>query len=101
VCSIRGSAREIYRQANRYLIDQGVTTRKLLRHFRVLVVCTTDDPTDTLEHHIAYARSEASRYTRLFPAWRADRALCVESRATESLARPAGSRCGPGDPESG
>jgi glucuronate isomerase len=42
----------------------------------VAVVCTTDDPTDTLEHH-AVLQQRAEAATRVYPAWRPDRALSV------------------------
>lgn len=74
-----GSARRIYDACNALLAKSEFSTQGLLRQFDVLVVCSTDDPADTLEHHLAYARSEASRYTRLYPTWRPDQALAVES----------------------
>jgi glucuronate isomerase len=72
------SAREIYQEANRQLAGDSLTTQGILRNFRVVVLCTTDDPTDTLEHHVAYAKTEAARHTRVYPAWRPDRGLGVE-----------------------
>jgi glucuronate isomerase len=75
------TAREIYEEANRSLGQDGFTTQGLLRGFNVLVVCTTDDPSDTLEHHVAHARSAAARVTRVYPTFRPDRALAVDSPA--------------------
>ena len=53
------------------------TTQGLLRQFRVAVVCTTDDPADSLDHHHALARREDPA-TRVVPTWRPDAALAVE-----------------------
>jgi glucuronate isomerase len=48
----------------------------LLRRMRVEIVCTTDDPVDTLEHHLAISR----QYTdlKVIPAWRPDKLLQVD-----------------------
>jgi glucuronate isomerase len=48
----------------------------------VRVVCTTDDPIDSLEHHHRHAKNAAmststSTSTRLYPTWRPDKALAV------------------------
>jgi glucuronate isomerase len=71
------SAREIYDACNEKLGQDGFRTQGLLASFRVAVVCTTDDPTDTLDHHVALGRREAPA-TRVYPAWRPDNALDVE-----------------------
>ncbi len=73
-----GSAREIYDEANRLLATDEFSTQGLLRQSNVLVVCTTDDPSDTLEHHVAHAGSKAAGSTRLYPTFRPDRALGVD-----------------------
>ncbi|HEV8245038.1 MAG TPA: glucuronate isomerase [Polyangiaceae bacterium] len=72
------TARGIYEQCNTRLAAGDLSTQGLLRHFRVLVVCTTDDPVDTLEHHRSLKSSAAARFTRVYPTWRPDRALGVE-----------------------
>lgn len=71
------TARAVYDRCNERLREDGFTTLGLLRGFKVAVVCTTDDPTDSLEPH----RQLAARHdpeTRVYPAWRPDRALAVE-----------------------
>jgi glucuronate isomerase len=74
----RRSAREIFEQANALLATDGFTTQGLLARSNVLVVCTTDDPADSLEHHAAHARAKAADVTRLYPTFRPDKALAVE-----------------------
>ena len=70
------TAREIWDEANEKLKSPEFSTQSLLRRFKVKVVCTTDDPTDSLEHH----RSIASQnlYTRVYPTFRPDKALSVD-----------------------
>ena len=71
------TAREIYEHCNARLREDGFTTMGLLAGFKVAVVCTTDDPTDSLEHHKTLAR-RPDPVTRVYPTWRPDRALAVE-----------------------
>ena len=75
-----GTAREIYELCNARLEEDGFTTMGLLAGFRVAVVCTTDDPTDSLEPHEALAR-RPDPVTRVYPTWRPDKALAVEDPA--------------------
>jgi glucuronate isomerase len=51
-----------------------------MEHFRVKVVCTTDDPTDDLEpHHRLVGELEAGTFgIKVLPAFRPDRAMAVE-----------------------
>jgi glucuronate isomerase len=70
------TAREIYDGCGALLADDDFTTQGLLRQFNVLVVCTTDDPVDTLEPHAQHARKPRA-FTRLLPTWRPDKALAV------------------------
>src|ERR1700690_2819032 len=72
------TARSIYEQTQALLQTDAFSTQGLLSQFDVLVVCTTDDPTDTLEHHIEYAKSGAAQTMRMFPTWRPDNAMNIE-----------------------
>jgi glucuronate isomerase len=67
------SAPKIWERANALLTE--LTAHAILQKFHVEVVCTTDDPTDDLRHHRAIAKSELK--TRVFPAFRPDKALAV------------------------
>jgi glucuronate isomerase len=75
------TARGIYEHCNAKLAQDDFTTQGLLRQFRVVVVCTTDDPVDTLEAHQRYARTPGTT-TRVFPTWRPDRAMAVSDLPT-------------------
>jgi glucuronate isomerase len=70
------SAPSIWERANAALAG-GLTTHAILQKFGVEVVCTTDDPTDDLQHHRALAQSELKSRTRVFPAFRPDKALTI------------------------
>ena len=72
------TARAVFDRCNERLREDGFTTLGLLRGFRVAVVCTTDDPVDSLVHHRTLAaRSDPD--TRVYPTWRPDKALAVEN----------------------
>jgi glucuronate isomerase len=69
------TAQEIWDEANRLLAQPGNTVRGLVEKMNVKVICTTDDPADTLEYHKAIKKSGWK--TRVFPAFRPDNALRV------------------------
>ncbi len=68
------TAREIYDQANERLA--GLRAQDVIRQFRVEVICTTDDPADTLEHHAAIAAQPFG--CKVLPTWRPDAAVAIE-----------------------
>jgi glucuronate isomerase len=70
------TARDVFERCNARLAEPGFSARGLLRQFRVAVVCTTDDPTDSLAHHEALA-ARADPETRVYPTFRADRVLAT------------------------
>ncbi|NNE92304.1 MAG: glucuronate isomerase, partial [Verrucomicrobiales bacterium] len=47
----RNSAKRIWDQANEQLASPEFSARSILEKFDVRALCTTDDPTDELEHH--------------------------------------------------
>jgi len=73
------SAARIWRRAGDRLASSGLSAQGILRRFKVVAVCTTDDPTDSLEHHRALAASGLG--TRVLPAFRPDKALAVHQQA--------------------
>ncbi len=70
------SAPAVWEMANEQLNDGDLDVAGILKKFRVAVVCTTDDPTDSLEHHQALAGKDFP--ARVFPAFRPDKVLCPE-----------------------
>jgi glucuronate isomerase len=70
------SAARVWEKANQQLARPGLTTRGILKKFNVTTLCTTDDPVDDLAHHEKIAADGV--VTRVFPAFRPDRALAVD-----------------------
>ena len=73
------TADRVWKKANDKLATAELTAQGILKKFNVKVVCTTDDPTDDLEHHRAFAAQ--GHWTRLLPAFRPDKALAVHQPA--------------------
>ena len=71
------TARAVFERANERLQEEGFTAMGLLKQFRVAVVCSTDDPTDSLEPHARLAQRRDPD-TQVFPTWRPDKAVLVE-----------------------
>lgn len=71
------TAREIYEACTDMLQTDDFRAQELMKRCRVEVVCTTDDPIDSLEHH-RYLQ-EHPLGTRVYPAWRPDKVLAVEN----------------------
>ncbi|HJX64664.1 MAG TPA: glucuronate isomerase, partial [Polyangia bacterium] len=70
------TAREIYDHCNSKLAREDFTTQGLLKHFKVLVVCSTDDPLDSLEAHQKHGKNPGAA-TKLLPTWRPDKAMAL------------------------
>ena len=73
------TAESIWNRANEQLATMPV--HDLLTRSRVAVVCTTDDPVDTLEYH-KKIREERKLKTRVYPTFRPDKGLVVDEPET-------------------
>ncbi len=71
------TAPSIWEECNEKLSLPEFSCRGLLQQMNVRVVCTTDDPVDSLEHHQAIA-ADASFDVRVLPTWRPDKGINVE-----------------------
>ena len=74
------TAAEIFDECNEKLRSPEYGARGLMRKFNVETVCTTDDPADSLEHHIALQKEGFE--IKVLPTWRPDKAMAVENPAT-------------------
>ncbi len=74
------TADAIYDHCSALLPTPGFSARRLLQKMNVRVVCTTDDPVDSLEHHRAIA-NDAEFNVKILPAFRPDRAFGIEDPA--------------------
>ena len=73
----QNSAKRIYDACNEKLATKKYSARGLMRHYHVEVVCTTDDPTDTLEYHQAI---KADKFDiKVLPTWRPDKAMAIKN----------------------
>lgn len=69
------TAEAIYHEANERIAQGGFSARTLLTRMKVRALCTTDDPADSLEHHLALGEMDTG--LRVLPAFRPDAALKV------------------------
>mgnify|MGYP003292905941 CR=1 FL=1 len=70
------TARAIYDECSAKLQTEEFRGQALMRRFDVRVVCTTDDPADTLEYHKQIKDNPFG--TKVLPTWRPDKAMVVE-----------------------
>lgn len=73
------SARRIYDECSAKLQTKEYSVRNLLRKMNVKVVCTTDDPIDSLEHHQKI--KDDGFEIKILPAFRPDKAMNVDHAA--------------------
>jgi glucuronate isomerase len=70
------SAKEIYKRCTTKLQTKEYSVKNLLRKMNVEVVCTTDDPTDSLKYH---QKIKADGFEiKVLPAFRPDKAMNVD-----------------------
>ncbi|WNS44248.1 glucuronate isomerase [Paenibacillus sp. MMS20-IR301] len=71
------TAPAIWEQVNRKLAEPAFTRRGLIRGSGVKVICTTDDPADSLEYHKLLSEEETA--FQVFPTFRPDKALNIDA----------------------
>jgi glucuronate isomerase len=69
------TAKKIYEDCNAKLKTKEYSVRNLLRKMNVKLVCTTDDPVDSLEHHLKIKKDGFE--IPILPAFRPDNAMNV------------------------
>jgi glucuronate isomerase len=69
------TASGIYEKASAMLQTKEFSTRSIIRKMKVEFICTTDDPTDNLEHHL---KLKGSFEIIVLPTFRPDNALKTE-----------------------
>lgn len=74
------NAKEIYDECSAKLKTPEYSVKNLLRKMNVKVLCTTDDPTDSLEHH---HKIKADGFEiKVLPAFRPDKAMTPDNVIT-------------------
>lgn len=71
------TAEEVWNLCNEKLASSDMRVRDLIKKSNVTVICTTDDPVDSLEWHKVLAE-DSTFETKVFPAWRPDKAMNIE-----------------------
>ena len=71
------SAERIYEEVNRQLQLPENSCRGLLKKMNVETVCTTEDPTDTLEYHQQLAKSDFE--IKMSTAFRPDKSILIDA----------------------
>ncbi len=71
------TAEGIWNECNVLLASPEFSARSIMRQMNVEVVCTTDDPLDSLEHH-RQLRKDSTFATAVLPTFRPDRAMAGE-----------------------
>jgi glucuronate isomerase len=83
------TAKSIWNECNAQLQTPEFTARGIMRQMNVKLVCTTDDPVDSLEYHQAIA-ADKSFDIQVLPTFRPDKAMQVAdntSKITEESVR--------------
>jgi glucuronate isomerase len=70
------TAEEIWTKCNEMLSDDSFSARELIKRSNVEVLCTTDDPADTLEYHDMIA-ADKSFGVKVLPTFRPDKGLNI------------------------
>jgi glucuronate isomerase len=71
------TSEDIYNKTATLLQSDEYSVRNLLRKMNVEVVCTTDDPIDSLEHH-KFIKDDGFEI-KVLPTWRPDKAMATEN----------------------
>jgi glucuronate isomerase len=70
------TAESIYERASKLLQTKEFSTRSIIRKMKAEVVCTTDDPADTLEHHL---KLKDTFEIKVLPTFRPDNVIKTEN----------------------
>lgn len=72
------TSQKIYDECTAKIQSPEYSVRNLLGKMNVEVVCTTDDPLDSLEYHQAYHKDITAK-TKMLPAFRPDKFILIEN----------------------
>ncbi|KAJ52600.1 glucuronate isomerase [Clostridium tetanomorphum] len=72
------TAPTIWEKANKLLNGEGFGARDLINKSNVKILCTTDDPTDSLEYHIKL-KEDTEFNVKVLPALRPDKGLQINA----------------------
>ena len=73
----KNSADEVWNLCNEKLHQPSMSVRNMIKQSNVTLICTTDDPIDSLEWHKKLAADDTFD-VKVLPAWRPDKAMNIE-----------------------
>ncbi|MBQ6995341.1 MAG: glucuronate isomerase [Lachnospiraceae bacterium] len=73
----KNTAEEVWNLCNTKLKEDNMSVRGLIKQSNVTLICTTDDPIDSLEYHKQIAEDDTFD-VQVLPAWRPDKAMNIE-----------------------
>ena len=68
---------EVWNLANEKLASDDMSVREIIKKSNVKLICTTDDPADSLEYHLALSQDKTFD-VKVLPAFRPDRAMNID-----------------------
>ncbi len=71
------TAEEVWNLCNEKLQQDSMTVRNIIKQSNVTLICTTDDPIDSLEWH-KKIKEDDTFDVQVLPAWRPDKAMNIE-----------------------
>lgn len=71
------TAKEAWELCNQTLASSSMSVRNILRQSNVKLLCTTDDPIDSLEWH-KQLKEDTTFEIQVLPTWRPDKAINIE-----------------------
>ncbi len=71
------TAEEVWNLCNEKLKDDSMTVRGIIEQSNVKLICTTDDPVDSLIYH-EQIKADPTCKVKVLPAFRPDRAVAIE-----------------------
>ena len=73
----KNTAEEVWNLCNARLQESNMSVRGLIKSSNVTLICTTDDPIDSLAYHKQIAE-DPTFDVQVLPAWRPDKAMNIE-----------------------
>lgn len=73
----KNTAEEVWNLCNEKLAQPSMSVRNIIKQSNVKLICTTDDPIDSLEWHKKIAE-DPTFDVKVLPAWRPDKAMNIE-----------------------
>jgi glucuronate isomerase len=82
------TAESIWEKCNELLQKEAFSARGLIKNSNVKVLCTTDDPADSLEYHLAIKKSGFE--VKVLPACRPDKAFAIDKQGYKAYLQKLG-----------